>query len=102
MQLRLACARDAPVVADLAARAMLEDELCAYLCPRRVQYYVDFCQGYLRRLQARLVTPGFVMVVAVNGLKEICGYCLWERLGSGAAAVHWQRRNGGWWTGDHP
>ncbi|KAJ5130002.1 uncharacterized protein N7515_006041 [Penicillium bovifimosum] len=64
--LRPACAQDLPALADLAAQAMLEDELFAHICPHRYEHYSDFRYGFLRRLKKRLVTPGYVMIVAVE------------------------------------
>lgn len=59
-----------------------------------------------------LVTPGFVMIVAVDrappqghassGGKRIRGYGVWERLGSGVDAVRWQQQQNGWWHGASP
>jgi hypothetical protein len=108
MELRPACASDLPYVADLAARAMLDDELFAYICPYRHSRFPDFRDAFLRRLKRRLVTPGFVMIVAdqrprhSNGGELIRGYGLWGRMGSGEDAQRWQQQNDGWWHGDHP
>lgn len=112
--LRLARLQDLPEVADLAARAMVDDELFAYLCPRRHQYYADFRQAFLRRFKSRLATPGFVVIVAVDRapqghsssggeqIEQIRGYGVWERLGKGVNAVRWQQQQNGWWHGASP
>lgn len=86
MRLRPACSQDLPSIADLAAQAMLEDELFTHLCPHRYEHYPSFRYGFLRRLKKRLVTPGHVMMVAVeNGTlgagELIRGYAVWERIG---------------------
>ncbi|KAJ5344345.1 GNAT family acetyltransferase [Penicillium brevicompactum] len=76
VHLRPACAQDLPGIADLAARAMLEDELFAYLCPGRYEHYSHFRYAFLRRLKTRLVTPRYVMIVAVENEgsgESICG-----------------------------
>lgn len=103
VHLRPACAQDLPGIADLAARAMLEDELFAYLCPGRYEHYSHFRYAFLRRLKTRLVTPRYVMIVAVENEgsgESICGYALWNRSGSGADAVQWH--NDTWSHGDLP
>lgn len=110
--LRRARPQDLPEVADLAARAMLDDELFAYLCPRRHQNYADFRHAFLRRFKSRLVTPGFLVIVAVDrappqghasgGGEQIRGYGVWERLGSSVDAARWQQQQNGWWHGASP
>ncbi|KAJ5773725.1 hypothetical protein N7457_008621 [Penicillium paradoxum] len=64
--LRPACAQDLPSIADLAAQAMVEDELFIHLCPHRYEHYADFRYGFVRRLKKRLVTPGYIIMVAVE------------------------------------
>ncbi|KAJ5152614.1 GNAT family acetyltransferase [Penicillium canariense] len=104
--LRPICREDLPFVADVAAQAMLEDELFAYLCPHRHTHYADFRLAFLRRLKRRMVTPGCVMVVAVeqtepehelNGGARIRGYAAWERMGTGAGAARWHQSKKGSW-----
>jgi hypothetical protein len=82
---------------------MLEDELFSHLCPHRYKHYPDFRYAFLRRLKKRLVTPGYVMIVAVEkegfvGGELICGYAVWERNGRGAD----QWNNNAWTDGDQP
>ncbi|KAJ5691815.1 GNAT family acetyltransferase [Penicillium macrosclerotiorum] len=108
--LRPARLEDLPFVADLAAEAMVEDELFAYLCPHRHEHYADFRLAFLRRLKTRLVTPGFAVMVAVEpcerqqgglyGEKQIRGYAVWERMGKSDKAARWKHQNNGWWHGD--
>lgn len=102
VRLRPARAQDLPDIAGLIAQAMLEDELYTWLCPGRYEHYADFRNAFLRRLKKRFVTVGYVMVVAVensgNG-EKICGYSVWERLGTGTNAERWQSENNGWWHG---
>lgn len=110
--LRPARSQDLSDLAELAIRAMLDDELFAYICPRRHQYYADFRHAFLRRFKSRSVTPGFVVIVAVDrappqghassGGERIRGYSVWERLGSGVDAVRWQQQQNGWWHGASP
>ncbi|KAJ5101276.1 GNAT family acetyltransferase [Penicillium alfredii] len=70
IHLQPARAQDLPNIADLAAQAMLEDELCAWLCPQRHEHFADFRYAFLRRLKMRFVAPGYVMMVAVEQLDE--------------------------------
>ena len=103
VHLRPARAQDLPDIADLAARAMLEDELFAFLCPRRHEHFSDFRYAFLHRLKKRLVTPQYVMIVAVENEgsgESITGYAVWNRNGTGANALRWQ--NDTWAHGDHP
>jgi hypothetical protein len=79
---------------------MLEDELFSHLCPHRYEHYPDFRYAFLRRLKKRLVTPGYVMIVAVENEEIVSGglirgYALWERIGSGP-----DQRNDTWTQGD--
>ena len=103
VHLRPACAQDLPDIADLAAQAMLEDELFSHLCPHRYENYPDFRYAFLRRLKKRLVTPGYVMIVAVENEGSVAGelirgYAVWKRNGSGAD----QWVNDTWTHGDLP
>lgn len=101
VHLRPACTQDLPSVADLAAQAMLEDELFVYLCPRRHEHYSDFRYGFVRRLKRRLVTPGYIMIVAVENEGTgalIRGFAVWERIGKTDAS----QLNDTWFNGDDP
>jgi hypothetical protein len=105
VRLRPARAQDLPEIANIIAQAMLEDELFTWMCPGRHEYYADFRYGFLRRLKTRFVTPGYVMIVAVEhsgDREEIRGYSGWVRYGTGADAVQWKRANNGWWHGGDP
>ncbi|KAJ5109888.1 GNAT family acetyltransferase [Penicillium argentinense] len=64
--LRYAKSADLPALADIAAQAMLNDELFVYLCPYRHEHHADFRAAFLRRLKMRLHTPDCVMIVAVE------------------------------------
>jgi hypothetical protein len=107
MELRPACASDLPYVADLA-RAMLDDELFAYICPYRHSRFPDFRDAFLRRLKRRLVTPGFVMIVAdqrprhSNGGELIRGYGLWGRMEAEKMRSAGSSRTMAGGMGDHP
>jgi hypothetical protein len=111
MCIRRATPNDLPSLADIAAQAMLHDELFIHLCPHRHTYYADFRSAFLRRLRMRLHTPGYVMLVAVESGSEsehngdlrderVRGYAVWSRRGDSPAATQWQNENGSsWWNG---
>ncbi|KAJ5583170.1 acyl-CoA N-acyltransferase [Penicillium sp. DV-2018c] len=86
ISLRRARAQDLPALADVAAQAMLEDELFDYICPYRYEYHSDYRREILDRLRPRFVKPGFMIVVAVEDegttSELIRGYALWQRIGS--------------------
>lgn len=119
MLIRLATPNDLTSIADIAAQAMLHDELFIQLCPHRHTYYADFRTAFLRRLKMRLYTPGYIMLVAIESDSEsgdyadrdrdrdrdrnerVCGYAVWSRRGDSPVATQWQK-NGhgdGWWNG---
>ncbi|CAI7576531.1 unnamed protein product [Penicillium pancosmium] len=110
MLIRLATPNDLSSIADIAAQAMLHDELFIHLCPHRRTYYADFRTAFLRRLKMRLHTPGHVMLVAVESDSEsgdhgrprdrdrnerVRGYAVWSRRGDSPVATQWQRDS--WW-----
>ncbi|KAJ5979813.1 GNAT family acetyltransferase [Penicillium waksmanii] len=116
IHIRPATPNDLPFIADIAAQAMLHDELFIHLCPHRHTYYADFRTAFLRRLKIRLYTPGYVMLVAVESKSEsesgdhgardrdrderVRGYAVWSRRGDTPTATQWQK-NGhgdGWWN----
>ncbi|KAJ5550270.1 hypothetical protein N7461_004968 [Penicillium sp. DV-2018c] len=84
ISLRRARAQDLPALADVAAQAMLEDELFDYICPYRYEYHSDYRREILDRLRPRFVKPGFMIVVAVEDegttSELIRGYALWQRI----------------------
>lgn len=110
VHLRPAVSLDLPYIAEVAAKAMLDDELFAFLCPRRREFYSDYRQAFLRRLRTKLRTPGWVIIVAVaNPATDtvdtesgpIVGYCVWERIGETAeeSTRQWKEtQHEGWWT----
>lgn len=88
MLLREAVLQDLPFIADVAAQAMFDDELFDIICPKRHEYYSDYRDGFMRRLQVKLATPGWVVMVAENsGL--VVGYSVWERIGDTKSARRW-------------
>ncbi|KAE8343065.1 hypothetical protein BDV24DRAFT_161883 [Aspergillus arachidicola] len=110
IHLRPAVSQDLPSIAEVAAQSMLDDELFAFLCPRRREFYSDYRQSFLRRLRAKLKSPGWVVIVAVgnSGTRSveadswpILGYCVWERIGDTAeeSTKRWKETsNNSWWT----
>ncbi|KAB8263599.1 acyl-CoA N-acyltransferase [Aspergillus pseudonomiae] len=107
VHLRPAVSQDLPAIAEVAAQSMLDDELFAFLCPRRREYYSDYRQSFLRRLRAKLTSPGWVVIVAVAERSmdadscPILGYCVWERIGDTAeeSTKQWKETsNSGWWA----
>ena len=112
MHLRLAEERDLPACAELAAQAMLDDELFAITCPKRHEFYADYRDSFFQRHRLKFLSPGYVFVVAVeefenipdfNGDREdrIVGYAAWERTGEDPAAQQWKSPNEGWWNGQY-
>lgn len=105
MFLRPATAQDLPSIAEVAAQAMLDDELFAYLCPRRREFYADYRQSFMRRLRTKLLSPEWLVIVAVDAsvpVASIVGYAVWEYIGEGAkdAAKRWKESDKvPWWDG---
>lgn len=94
MLLREAVLQDLPFIADVAAQAMFDDELFDVICPKRHEYYSDYREGFMRRLQVKLATPGWVVMVAENsGL--VVGYSVWERIGDTKSARRWMESKEG-------
>ncbi|KAE8378643.1 acyl-CoA N-acyltransferase [Aspergillus bertholletiae] len=110
IHLRPAVSQDLPSIAEVAAKSMLDDELFAFLCPRRREFYSDYRQSFLRRLRAKLTSPGWVVIVAVANSPTrpadtdswpIIGYGVWERIGETAeeSTKQWKETsNGGGWA----
>ena len=94
MYLRLAGAQDLPKIANVAAQAMFDDELFDLICPKRHEYYSDYREGFMRRVQDKLALPGWVVVVAEDaGL--VVGYSVWERIGDTGSAKRWKEGKDG-------
>lgn len=94
MHLRLATVQDLPAIANVAAQAMFDDELFALICPKRHEYYSDYRDGFLRRVQDKLPLPGWVVVVAVDA-GQVAGYSVWERIGNTGSAKRWKEGKDG-------
>lgn len=106
MHLRLAVPADLPRIADVAAQAMLRDEVFAIICPKRREYYSDYRDSFLRRLRLKLACPGWVIVVAVvddasDSDEYLVGYSVWERIGDSEPARRWKESKEGRWSGEH-
>lgn len=95
MLLRHALLQDLPSIADVAAQAMFDDELFAVICPKRHEYFSDYRDGFLRRLQVKLSSPGWVIMVAENA-DLVVGYGVWERTGDSPSAKRWMDLKDGW------
>ncbi len=105
--------RDLPDIADLSAETQLEDEIVAFVAPYRKKYYDSYRDGFVRRIHARRLKPGWIYWVAETdeddeptalqqsrGEKElggrVVGYAAWTRVGRSPVARNWQRMNEGW------
>ncbi|EAW13555.1 putative GNAT family acetyltransferase [Aspergillus clavatus NRRL 1] len=112
MLLRPATAQDLPAIAEVAAQAMLDDELFEYLCPRRRKFYAEYRQSFMRRLRTKLLSPEWLVIVAVDtsapvadgphSSMSITGYAVWERIGEGAKDTvrQWKESDQAPWCDD--
>ncbi|KAL1959450.1 hypothetical protein VTO42DRAFT_1895 [Malbranchea cinnamomea] len=106
MHIRRAQASDLPACADIVAAALCDEELIAYLCPRRREYWDEYRDSALRRIKRRFYSPGWVLWVAVTDEKDgeeegkVVGYAAWHRIGEGEEASRWKKSvaggDGGW------
>ena len=110
MHLRLAEEQDLPTCAEVAAQAMLDDELFAITCPKRHEFYADYRASFFQRHRMKFLSPGYVFVVAVEDSESVLdssisqedrvlGYAVWERIRDDAAAQQWKSPKEGWWNG---
>lgn len=51
-------------VADLSAESQFDDEIVEFIAPHRQRYYTSYRHGYVRRICARRVRPGWIYWVA--------------------------------------
>ncbi|KAF7588124.1 hypothetical protein BBP40_006157 [Aspergillus hancockii] len=86
VHLRPAVSQDLPRIAEVAAQSMLDDELFAFLCPRRREFYSDYRQSFLRRLRGKLTSPGFPELWFLSTLAVHPAY---QRQGIGRKLVEW-------------
>ncbi|KAA8650288.1 hypothetical protein EYZ11_001347 [Aspergillus tanneri] len=104
MQLRPAKLQDLSFIAEVAAQAMLDDELFIFLCPLRKEFYSDYRSGFLRRLRTKLTSPGWVIIVAedtptaTSGEMSIVGYAAWERIRESGGDPTSPWKESGWWA----
>jgi hypothetical protein len=112
MHLRPMHLRDLPDVADLSAETQLDDEIVEFIAPGRDKYYTSYRNGFVRRMYARSLKPGWIYWVAETdegdeptalqkerGEKEL-GYAAWTRVGKSPVARNWLRMNEGWFTSE--
>ena len=110
--------RDISDIADLSAETQLEDdELLAFIAPYRHKYYTSYREGWVRRIHARTLKPGWIYWVAETDEGDeptalqkrsletesggrIVGYAAWTRVGKTPVARNWQRMNEGWSTSE--
>lgn len=107
--------RDLPDIADLSAETQLDDEIVEFVAPLRQKYYNSYRNGFVRRIYARSLRPGWVYWVAEtdkgdeptalqksNGEREfggrIIGYAAWTRVGKSPVANNWLKMNEAWFT----
>lgn len=117
MHLRPMQMSDIPYIADLSAQTQLEDEVVAFIAPDRHKYYASYRDGFLRRIRARSLRPGWVFWVAetdehdrpTNAVNQgdgkdlggrVVGYAAWTRVGESPVARNWQRMNEHWFTSE--
>ncbi|RHZ55749.1 uncharacterized protein CDV56_105290 [Aspergillus thermomutatus] len=91
MHLRPARSQDLRLIADVAAQAMLEDELFSYLCPGG--------KSWLIIVAVEDVSP---VADSAKVSSLIMGYAVWERISVGAekSTKQWREtEQTGWWNG---
>lgn len=93
MHIRKATLADAADMATISSKAMLDDELFTWLCPRRREHLSDFRYAILRRTKARILGGGdaFVMVADEDdaewdGRERVLGHISMIDHGKDAAA----------------
>lgn len=106
------------MVADLSAESQLDDEVVEFIAPHRRKYYASYREGFIRRMHARRLKPGWIYWVAETdegdeptalqkrtGEKEaggrVVGYAAWTRVGQSQVARNWQNMNEGWLTSEY-
>lgn len=101
MHVRRVQAADLPVLAEVAAQAMLDDELFAYLCPQRREYYSDYRLAFQRRLRDKSLKPEYVIMVAETDPPDatVVGYCVWELIGRATVQNGSPSLTKEWWEG---
>jgi hypothetical protein len=115
MHLRPLQLSDLADIAELTAETQFDDEVVAFIAPYRQKYYTSYRNGFVRRIHARSLRPGWIYWVAETdegdeptamqkqrGGKEfggrVVGYAAWLREGESPVARNWQRMNEGWFT----
>ena len=99
MHIRPATQGDISQMADISVPAFMDDELYTWIAPGRRKYSEAFRDAFIRKHRKRLLTPGYVVHVAVtdngdddwHGKEQIAGYAFWESLGKSDAAVKWRK-----------
>lgn len=103
MHLRPARSQDLPLIADVAAQAILEDEL-SHASTSGGKSIVPIMPDFLRRLRGIFLSPGCVIIVAVEYVSPVAEnakvsplameHAVWERIGAGME-VHETMEGGG-------
>lgn len=99
MRIRRAQPADLEECANISAEAFLDDELIAWLFPRRHQYYEDYQRECLREIRGMYYQPGFAIYVAElengdsdwDGSTRVVGFISWYRHGVSEAALKWYK-----------
>ena len=99
MHLRLATLADCSATASLSVPSFHNDELFAWINPRREEYPDHFRYYFLRRHQMRYWSSEQVFYVAVtdeqdkdwSGDSQVIGYAIWQRRGDSETAKSWRK-----------
>ena len=102
--------QDIPDIADISALAHLDDDVEQFVSPHRRKYYQSYRDGFVRKIHARRLRPGWVYLIAEtdehdhptqkdidslsqDGPGKVVGYAAWLRNGTSIVARNWQRIN---------
>ncbi|KAI9701185.1 MAG: hypothetical protein M1836_001854 [Candelina mexicana] len=92
---------DFSAIATIGAKAFLDDNLYAWLCPKRKEYPEEWRRLFVRGTKQRYNAVGTYLFVAEtdesdpewNGQSQIAGYAAWERKGKSQSARRWRNND---------
>ena len=101
MHIRPATLADCSQTSSLSVTSYNDDELFAWMNPRRKEYPDHWRYFFLRRQQMRYWSPEQVFYVAVtdeqdndwSGQSQVTGYAIWARRGDTKAATSWRKQS---------
>ncbi|KAI9721836.1 MAG: hypothetical protein M1812_002172 [Candelaria pacifica] len=88
-------------MATVGAKAFLDDNLYAWLCPKRKEYPEEWRKLFVRGTKQLYNAVGtYLFVVETdesdpewNGQSQIAGYAIWERKGKSQTAKRWRNND---------